>query len=90
MKVVIIGAVAAGSKCAAKLKRDNPDFDVEIYTEEDKISYSACGLPYYIEGVVKYKDLIVRTPKEFEKSGIKVFLTHKVVEIHRQEKKIKV
>ena len=36
MKVVIIGAVAAGSKCAAKLKRDNPKFEVEIYTEEDK------------------------------------------------------
>lgn len=90
MKIVIIGAVAAGSKCAAKLKRDNPDFDVEIYTEEDKISYSACGLPYYIEGIVKYENLIVRTPEDFEKNGIKVHLKHKVVEIHRQEKKIKV
>lgn len=90
MKVVIIGAVAAGSKCAAKLKRDNPDFDVEIYTEEDKVSYSACGLPYYIEGIVKYENLIVRTPEEFERNGVKVHLKHKVVEIHRQEKKIKV
>ena len=90
MKVVIIGAVAAGSKCAAKLKRDNPDFEVEIYTEEDKVSYSACGMPYYIEGIVKYKDLIVRTPKEFEQNGIKVHLKHKVVEIQRREKKIKV
>ena len=70
MKVIIIGAVAAGSKCAAKLKRDNPDFEVEIYTEEDKVSYSACGMPYYIEGIVKYKDVIVRPPKEFEQNGI--------------------
>ncbi len=90
MKVVIIGAVAAGSKCAAKLKRDNPDFEVEIYTEEDKISYSACGLPYYIEGIVKYDDLFVRSPKDFEKNGIKVHLMHKVVEILRREKKVKV
>ena len=90
MKVIIIGAVAAGSKCAAKLKRDNPDFEVEIYTEEDKVSYSACGMPYYIEGIVKYKDLIVRTPKEFEQNGVKVHLKHKVVEIQRREKKIKV
>lgn len=90
MKVVIIGAVASGSKCAAKLKRDNPDFDVEIYTQEDKVSYSACGLPYYIEGIVKYENLTVRTPEEFEKNGIKVFLKHKVVEILRREKKIKV
>ena len=90
MKVVIIGAVAAGSKCAAKLKRDNPDFEVEIYTEEDKVSYSACGLPYYIEGIVKYDDLFVRSPKEFEKSGVKVYLKHKAVEITRSEKKIKI
>ena len=90
MKVVIIGAVAAGSKCAAKLKRDNPNFEVEIYTEEDYISYSACGMPYFIEGIVNYDDLIARTPKDFEKNGIKVFLKHKVTEILRREKKIKV
>ena len=90
MKIIIIGAVAAGSKCAAKLKRDNPDFEVEIYTEEDKVSYSACGMPYYIEGIVKFKDLIVRTPKEFEQNGIKVHLKHKVVEIQKREKRIKV
>ena len=90
MKVVIIGAVAAGSKCAAKLKRDNPDFEVEIYTEDDHVSYSACGMPYFIEGIVKYDDLIARTPKEFEKNGIKVFLKHKVTEILRREKKIKI
>ena len=90
MKIVIIGAVAAGSKCAAKVKRDNPDFDVEIYTEENNVSYSACGMPYFIEGIVKFENLIVRTPKEFEKNGVKVFLQHKVVEIHRRDKKIKV
>ena len=90
MKIVIIGAVAAGSKCAAKLKRDNPDFEVEIYTEEEYISYSACGMPYFIKGEVKYDDLIARTPKDFEENGIKVFLKHKVTEILRQEKKIKV
>ena len=89
-KVVIIGAVAAGSKCAAKLNRDNPHFEVEIYTEEDYISYSACGMPYFIEGIVNYDDLIARTPKDFEKNGIKVFLKHKVTEILRREKKIKV
>ncbi|MBQ7450865.1 FAD-dependent oxidoreductase [bacterium] len=90
MKIVIIGAVAAGSKCAAKLKRDNPNFEIEIYTEDDHISYSACGMPYFIEGMVKYEDLIARTPEEFEKNGIKVFLKHKVTEIIRREKKIRV
>ena len=47
-KVVILGAVAAGSKVAAKVKRDKPNYEVVIYTKDENVSYSACGMPYYI------------------------------------------
>ncbi len=88
-KIVVIGAVAAGSKAAAKLKRLKPEYDIEIYTEEKFISYSACGLPYYIEGIIpSYENLIVRTPEDFEKQGIKVFLQHKATRIMPLQKKI--
>ena len=48
MKIVIIGGVAAGAKAAAKIKRLLPDSKVEIYTDDTHVSYSSCGLPYYI------------------------------------------
>ena len=48
MKTVIIGGVAAGTKTAAKLKRENPAAEVVIYTKSQDISYAGCGLPYYI------------------------------------------
>ena len=89
MKVIIIGAVAAGSKAAAKLKRLKPDWDVIIYTADRNISYSECGLPYYIAGSFKDAEkLIIRTPGDFEKQGIKVFTQHKVEEIHPEKKEI--
>ena len=50
MKIIIIGGVAAGAKVAAKSKRLLPDADIHIYTQDTHVSYSACGLPYYIEG----------------------------------------
>ena len=91
MKIVIIGAVAAGAKAAAKSKRLLPDAEVIIYTREENISYSACGLPYYIEG--NFEDaskLIIRTISDFESKGIKVFNKHNVNSINPDEHKIHV
>ena len=53
MKVIVIGAVAAGSKAAAKLKRLKPDWEVVIYTADTNVAYSECGLPYYIGGALQ-------------------------------------
>ena len=50
MKIIIIGGVAAGAKTAAKTKRMLPDSEVYIYTKDNYVSYSACGMPYYIAG----------------------------------------
>ena len=44
MKVVVIGGVAAGTKTAAKLKREHPQDAVTIYTKGSDISYAGCGL----------------------------------------------
>ena len=53
MKIVIIGGVAAGTKAAAKLKRENPNDEIVIYTKGKDISYAGCGLPYYIGGAIE-------------------------------------
>ena len=40
MKVIVIGGVAAGTKTAAKLKRENRNAEVIIYTKSQDISYA--------------------------------------------------
>ena len=89
MKIVIIGGVAAGAKAAAKSKRMLPDAEVHIYTQDTHVSYSSCGLPYYIAGdFADWQKLIVRTKEEFEKSGIEIHLLNRVTKILPMDKKI--
>lgn len=91
-KLVVIGAVAAGTKAASKAKRDNPELDVKVFTKERYISYAGCGLPYYIGGIIKEKqELLVRSAAEFkEEQGIDILLEHEVKKINASEKKITV
>ncbi len=89
MKIIIIGGVAAGAKVAAKSKRLLPDADIHIYTQDTHVSYSACGLPYYIEGNFEdWQKLIVRSKEEFEKNGINIHLRQRVTKILPVDKKI--
>ena len=82
MNIVIIGAVASGAKAAAKVKRLLPLANVKIFTDDTHVSYSSCGLPYYIQGnFADYTSLLVRSPEEFKASGIDVYLNSKVEKI---------
>ena len=89
-KIVIIGGVAAGPKITAKLLRTK-DFDcqIDLYTEENLISYSSCGLPYYIEGLIPDSNrLIVRRPEQFEEQGANIHLNKRCTKILPEEHKI--
>lgn len=89
MKVVIIGAVAAGAKAAAKVSRTCKDSEIVVYTDDTHISYSSCGLPYYIAGNFEdYRMLLVRSPEEFEEQGVKINLRHKVIKIIPNTKQV--
>ena len=66
MNVLVIGGVAAGTKTAAKLKREDRSTDVTIITRDSHISYAGCGLPYYVGGAIESEaSLIVNTPEKF-------------------------
>ena len=66
MQVVVIGGVAAGTKAAAKLMRQDPSVKVAIYTKSKDISYAGCGLPYYVGGsIASREELIVNTPAKY-------------------------
>lgn len=66
MKIVVIGGVAAGTKTAAKLMRQDRSSQVTVYTKSRDISYAGCGLPYYVGGSIETREeLIVNTPEKY-------------------------
>ena len=75
MNVIVIGGVAAGTKAAAKLKREDRSANVTIYTKGQDISYAGCGLPYYVGGSIETREeLIVNSPEKYQGlTGVNVF-----------------
>lgn len=89
MKIVIVGGVAAGMSAAAKIKRDNPSFEVIVLEKGFETSYGACGLPYYISDVNPVEELLrIRRAEEFIKSGIDVRLGNEVIKLEPNNKTI--
>lgn len=89
MKIVILGGVAAGAKAAAKSRRLLPDAEIDLYTDDTHISYSSCGLPYYIEGNFEdYRLLLVVSPEDFEKKNVHVHLKNRAVKIIPESKQV--
>jgi NADPH-dependent 2,4-dienoyl-CoA reductase/sulfur reductase-like enzyme len=91
MRLIVIGGDAAGMSAASQArKRRGPD-DLEIVAFErgNFTSYSACGIPYWLGGVVDDRDaLVARGPDEHRKAGIDVRLRHEVVGIDLDRRQV--
>ncbi|XRQ14042.1 FAD-dependent oxidoreductase [Actinomadura welshii] len=83
-RLVVIGGDAAGMSAASQARRRRGADDLEILAVErgHYASYSACGIPYYVGGVVDDLDrLIARTPAEFRDRDIELRMRTEAVEI---------
>lgn len=90
MRIIIIGGVAAGTSAAAKARRNNDEAEIMIYEKDKDISYSGCGLPYYIGGEVESIDELTPRDAGFfkKKYGIDVKTKHEVMEIYAEQKSL--
>ena len=84
-RFIVIGGCAAGMSAASKAKRLNPNLDVLALEKTAHVSYSACGIPYYVADLVRESsELVSITPDEFRRNRrIEVLTHHEVVQIDR-------
>jgi NADPH-dependent 2,4-dienoyl-CoA reductase/sulfur reductase-like enzyme/rhodanese-related sulfurtransferase len=66
MKVIIVGGVAGGASCAARLRRLDEKAEILMVERGPYVSYANCGLPYHISGVIpKESSLLVANERLF-------------------------
>ena len=69
MKVIIVGGVAGGASCAARLRRLDEKADILMVERGPYVSYANCGLPYHVGGSIeKESSLLVATEQTFRDS----------------------
>lgn len=61
-RVVIVGASAAGLRCACRLRRLQPGWSITVVDAGEVFSYGACGLPYVLSGDIEELGALRRTP----------------------------
>lgn len=92
MKIVIVGGVAGGASCAARLRRIDEHAEIIMFERGQHISFANCGLPYYIGHVIREEgNLLVQTPEGMkERFNIDVRTESEVVSIDREAKTVTV
>ncbi|KAB1439735.1 FAD-dependent oxidoreductase [Candidatus Galacturonibacter soehngenii] len=92
MRIIIIGAVAGGTSAATKARRNDESAEIIIYDKDSHISYSGCGMPYYLGGEVEEVDSLTPRDSAFFKSkyNVEVKTLHEVTKIDVPTKTIEV
>lgn len=92
MRILVIGAVAAGTSAAAKARRNDDKAEIVIYEKDRDISYSGCGLPYYIGGDIEdISELIPRDSIFFKKKyNIDIYTGYEVLKLDPDNKELTV
>ena len=90
MKVIIVGGVAGGASCAARLRRLDEKAEILMVERGPYVSYANCGLPYHVGGSIeKESSLLVATEQTFrEQFAIDCRTRCEVVGISSEQKTV--
>lgn len=92
MKVIIVGGVAGGASCAARLRRLDESAEIIMIEKGPYISFANCGLPYHIGGIIDEREkLLLQTPESFHaRFNVDVRVESEVTDIDRDAKTVTV
>jgi NADPH-dependent 2,4-dienoyl-CoA reductase/sulfur reductase-like enzyme/rhodanese-related sulfurtransferase len=89
-RICIVGGVAGGASCAARLRRLDDMAEIVMFEKGEYISFANCGLPYYIGNVIQNRDsLFIQTPQAFStRFNVDVRVRSEVIGIDASKKSI--
>ena len=72
MKIIVIGANAAGLDAAVAARKTNRVAEITVITEESVATYSRCGLPFVLSGKIS----------SFEKLNVYPASTYRIMKLN--------
>lgn len=91
-RVVIVGGVAGGMSCAARLRRLDESLEIVIFEKGADVSFANCGMPYYIGGVITDRaNMLVQTAESLRgRYALDIRTRHEVTKIDRDARQVEV
>jgi len=89
-RVVIVGGVAGGASCAARLRRLDESAEIVILDRGYYVSFANCGLPYFVGDVIQQESkLLLAGPDLFrDRFHIEVHLRNEAIAIDRRSQEL--
>jgi NADPH-dependent 2,4-dienoyl-CoA reductase/sulfur reductase-like enzyme/rhodanese-related sulfurtransferase len=72
MKVIIVGGVAGGASCAARLRRLDEKAEIVMVERGPYLSYANCGLPYHVSGVIPQESSLLVANEQYFKANLAI------------------
>jgi NAD(P)H-nitrite reductase large subunit len=88
MRIVIIGAGAAGVSAAETIRKQNEDVEITVINEEDSLPYSPVALPEFIEGKISREQLYLWNDDYLRKTKISYVRGKTVISVDVNAKKV--
>ena len=91
-RVLIVGGVAGGATCAARLRRLDESVEIVVFERGPYVSFANCGLPYYVGNIIaEERSLLLASPKMFRaRFNVEVQTETEVTAIDRNARTITV
>src|SRR6188508_2975414 len=91
-RILIVGGVAGGASCAARLRRLDESVEIVIFDRGPYVAFANCGLPYYVGDVIADERALLVASREMfrERFNVDVHTNTEVVGIDRQAQTIDV
>ncbi len=91
-RVLIVGGVAGGASCAARLRRLDESAEIVVFDRGPHVSFANCGLPYFVGNVISdERKLLVSSREMFhDRFNVDVHTDTEVLSIDRAARTVQV
>ena len=89
MRVVIVGAGAAGLTLASNIRNNDEETEIVIFTKSEDIAYSPCAIPLVLGGCIdSFEDIIMHDSKHYLDKDIQIHLSTSVTGVDSSKKTV--